>query len=246
MVLNRIQEINFKYRNEYGELVLAADFGSWRGKYFPYYKVRRKAAKASTQYIDWDKVKVLVNQIMIELKETFPYRVVQVADAEGDDVIGTLARYISARGEKVLIISRDKDFKQLHGPLVKQYSVIDGKWITVPDPKEDLFVMICKGDSVDDIPNALSPDDVFVRPDKKQGKMTVKRIEEIRCGQMSQEVERNFARNKTLIDLSCCPSEIQDAIIEAYEAGPQGERKLILPYMIKHNLRFLTEFLPNF
>ena len=50
-----------------------------------------------------------------ELKDNFPYRVIDVEGAEADDIIGTLCMEhgtILNSDEKILILSGDKDFVQ--------------------------------------------------------------------------------------------------------------------------------------
>ena len=115
ITLNTIRSNNNKFRNEYGELILATDAkNNWRKKVFPYYKANRAKTRAK-QILNWPKIFEFMDTIRTELKEYFAYPVIHVDGAEGDDIIATLA---AIRGTtKLLIISADKDFAQLLGPM---------------------------------------------------------------------------------------------------------------------------------
>jgi len=130
MVLNSLRGYNAKFRNDYGEMIIACDDrGSWRRQVFPYYKANRKKDREQSE-IDWNAVFESLNKIREELKTFFPYRVIQIETAEADDVIGTLCHEYGNTSEKILIISGDKDFRQLHDYMnVRQYDPVRKKWI---------------------------------------------------------------------------------------------------------------------
>ena len=112
MVLNiiRIHVKNFK--NEYGEVVLCCDNRRyWRKEYFPFYKAGRKKTREKSD-LDWHMIFDMLAKFKQELRETFPYKVIDVDGAEADDIIGTLVP-IYARDQKILILSSDGDFLQL-------------------------------------------------------------------------------------------------------------------------------------
>jgi len=92
MILNSIRMYKQKFSADYGELIIACDDKNyWRKDIFPYYNAHRKEdRKASTH--DWNKIFECLNKIRDELKEYFPYRVIQVDRAEADDIIGVLAK----------------------------------------------------------------------------------------------------------------------------------------------------------
>ena len=111
MVLNSIRAINSKFSEEFGEMVIACDAPrSWRKQVFPYYKANRKKAREDSE-LNWSALFDSLNKVRDELKEFFPYRVIQVDHAEADDVIGTLVEHY--HGYPILIVSGDKDFVQL-------------------------------------------------------------------------------------------------------------------------------------
>ena len=116
MILNTILSLKKKYGKDYGELVIACDNKKyWRREYFPAYKGNRKADREKS-LIDWPALFDMLNTIKQELKEHFPYRVVDVEGAEADDIIGTLCMEFGSElnnGNNILILSGDKDFVQL-------------------------------------------------------------------------------------------------------------------------------------
>ena len=112
MVLNIIRTHLRNFRQEYGEVVLCSDNRKyWRKDFFPFYKAHRKKAREKSD-LDWHLIFEMLAKFKVELKENFPYKVIDVEGAEADDIIGTLApRHVMH--EDVLIISSDGDFLQL-------------------------------------------------------------------------------------------------------------------------------------
>ena len=89
MILNTIRSLNVKFRDEYGELVIAADGPNcWRKSVFPYYKANRKKSQEKSE-LNWSSIFECMNKIRNELKEFFPYRVIHLEGCEADDVIAT-------------------------------------------------------------------------------------------------------------------------------------------------------------
>ena len=129
MILNSLRMYRSKYHPEYGELVLCCDGRhSWRREHFPQYKASRKSSRDADKR-NWSQIFECLDTIKSELKEFFPYKYLEIDEAEADDIIGVLAR--EAGTEKVMIISGDKDFIQLQvHKNVKQYSPITKKLIT--------------------------------------------------------------------------------------------------------------------
>jgi 5'-3' exonuclease len=107
---------NKKYRDEYGQVVIAVDgSNSWRKRVFPQYKAHRKKNREASS-MDWDKFFEILNTVREEIKENFPYKFVHLEGVEADDIIATLVEETQEFGkaEPVMIISSDKDFIQLH------------------------------------------------------------------------------------------------------------------------------------
>lgn len=255
MVLNSLRSYRAKHGAEFGELVIACDTSHyWRKQVFPYYKANRKKNQESSE-LDWKSIYECMNKIRAELKEFFPYTVIDVDTTEADDVIGTLVNEFGMDmnvGEKILIMSGDKDFIQLHTYAnVKQYDPTRKKWVSHPNPKEYLAQHILKGDAGDGVPNVLSADNVFV-VGERQKPMTSKRLEELlkmEPRQMPTMVERNYHRNEQLIDLKHTPKELKEKIMESFNSQKgtrTGHRKKLLDYFIVNKLTNLTNSIGEF
>jgi 5'-3' exonuclease len=250
MILNTIRSIRTKFKS-HGEIVIACDMGSWRKEVYPYYKANRKKAKDASG-LDWKKIFEIFTRMRNDLKEYFPYRVIEVQNAEADDIISTLvARYgnplpLADGSEDILIMSPDKDFAQLHTySNVKQYDPIRKKWISVPDPDLFLREQIISGDSVDGVPNIMSDDDTFIVEGKRQKTMTAKRKAAF-LEAIPEEFQRGFERNTMMIDLGNTPFDIQQAVMAEYDAQAGKGRSKIFSYFMKHRLRNLTESMGDF
>jgi len=247
MILNSLRGLKGKF-SEYGDVVVAYDSGpSWRKQVFPYYKANRKKAQEAS-VIDWHKLFEFLNKIKAELKVVLPYKVIEVANAEADDIIGHLAKLVG-NYEPVMIISGDKDFIQLHGKNVKQYDPVRKRDIKNPDGAlAYLQRHILAGDSGDGIPNVLSDDDAFVNPDKRQKPLTKKKYKLLidNNGNINEQVNRNCARNKQLIDLTFTPENIKIKIKEEFEAEHTRDRQILLKYLMKNDCRYLVENIGDF
>jgi hypothetical protein len=248
MILNSIRSYKVKFGAEFGELVIASDNTNyWRKQLFPYYKANRRINQQKSD-LDWHAIFETLNKIRQELKDYFPYRVIDIESAEADDVIGTLVRNFSETGP-ILILSGDKDFIQLHiWPNVKQYDPVRKRWITHNDPEQYLKEQILKGDSGDGVPNVLSNDNCFV-VGERQRPLTARKMEKILSTppeEMDREVARNYIRNAMLIDLSNTPDHIKEKVINSYNVQNDKDRSKLMNYFIANRLKNLTESIGEF
>lgn len=246
MILNSIRSYKSKFGDEFGEIVIACDNTNyWRKQSFPYYKANRKKNRSESD-LDWKAIFECLNKIRGELKEYFPYRVIDVEAAEADDIIGTLVR---EHVGKILILSGDKDFIQLHSSgNVKQYDPTRKKWISHDNPQQFLKEHILKGDSGDGVPNVLSSDNCFVVGDR-QKPLTSKKFDHymnLDPSKYESIVARNYQRNKELIDLSFTPSEIKDKIMDQYNNQGQKDKSKLMNYFISNKLKNLMESIGDF
>jgi len=253
MILNRVRQYNLKFREKYGQTVIACDGGSWRKQAFAQYKAGRKKNRDESP-LDWKEFFRLINLVRDELKENFPYPVVYVDNAEADDIIAVLSKSTQEFGqnEPVVIISADKDFLQLHRySNVKQFSPMKRDFITINDPLFYRFEHICKGDSSDGVPNVLSPDNTFTEG-LRQRPMRAKKILEWYESKdnlesvMDTETLRNFHRNREVIDLDYIPTEIVDAIHKATAEQVSKPKKDVLNYLITNRCAMLVEAAQDF
>ena len=249
MVLNSIRMIRSKFSEKYGEIVICSDNKKyWRREIFPYYKANRKKDRDKSD-VDWYSLFTFLNKIREELKDNFPYKVLNVEGAEADDIIGTLAKKYSDSKEHILVVSSDKDFMQLQKySNVDQYSPIMKKFVRTEDPNKYIFEHILKGDRGDGIPNFLSDDDTFVMG-KRQKPLSKKRIDTVRengVTSLGPEGERGFYRNRQLVDLDYIPNNIEDKILDEYYSAVPNSRSNLLNYFIKYKLKNLMETIGEF
>jgi hypothetical protein len=249
MVLNIIRTHVKNFKAEYGEVVLCCDNRKyWRKEFFPFYKAGRKKTREKSD-LDWHLIFDILAKLKQELRETFPYKVIDVEGAEADDIIGTLVP-IYARDQKILILSSDGDFLQLqqYGSNVKQYNPSLKKYVKSENPLIELKEKIIRGDKGDGIPNMFSPSDCFVR-DLRQKPITKNVLEKYlneSVEEYSDTDKANFSRNSTLIDLTKIPEGIKQKIINTYDETKPASRQKLLNYFIEHKLKNLMDVIEEF
>jgi len=248
IALNCIRANYHKFKNEYGRLIIATDAKeNWRKKIFPYYKLSRARAK-NKSLLDWPRIHQIMDTLREELTEYFPYPVIQVDGAEGDDIIAALC--FNTPAETILILSEDKDFAQLQFMQnIKQYGPIRKRWIEVNNPVAFLKEHIIRGDASDGIPNILSRDSVFATSGN-QGRMTQPRFDMFMTCEPEQyenEHQRNFFRNQQLINLANAPTVLHQAILAATETQTQKNNKgKLFNYFMDKNLKHLMQDIGDF
>ena len=253
MILNSIRRYNMQFRDEYGKCVIACDGGSWRKEVYEYYKAKRKTGRDESP-LDWGEFFRLINMVRDELKEFFPYPVVQVEGAEADDVIASLVKETQEFGknEPVMIVSADKDFLQLQRySNVKQYSPNKRGLISVEDPHFERFDHVCRGCSGDGVPNMLSPDNAIV-DGIRQSPMRKKKIQEWYENRdnlesiLDSEAYRNYQRNQAMIDFDFIPERISKEVLDEYEKESGKRSHKILNYLITKRCAMLVEAAGDF
>ena len=210
MILNSIRLYRQQFNEKYGEVILTYDSKHyWRREYFPQYKAGRKKGREKDNK-DWDKIFGVLNKIKAEFKDNLPYKYLEVYGCEADDIIATLCK--NNQDEKIMIISGDKDFIQLHKyPNVKQYSPILKKYVNDHNPDTYIKEHILKGDTSDGVPNVLSPDNTFVDGIRQRplGRKKIETWLDIHIDDLPEEVKRNYQRNDKLINLDNIPEELE-------------------------------------
>ena len=254
MILNSIRGYIHRFKSEYpGEIVICVDGPDpWRRDIFEQYKAKRREGRNNDDR-DWESVFGLIHIIKEEIRDNFPYKVVQLDKVEADDIIAIICK--KNHGKKILIISGDKDFQQLQKyPDVFQYSPIQKKYVETDSPQEYIYEHILRGDTSDGVPNFLSPDDTFVNRIKQKPvskKKLAGWIDSLMRGNDPQDFcneyhYRNFQRNQRLIDFDYIPDDIQADIYKEYEKATVTSRSKILPYMIQHDLKELIGKIEEF
>ena len=259
MILNSIRTYVKKFKNTHGpEVIIACDNRHyWRRGIFEHYKASRKKARESSGH-DWNTIFDCLNKIRDELKEYSPYKVIDVDTAEADDVIASLV-YLTdefgseVAGNPVIIISSDKDFKQLHTlNTVKQWSPMQKKAVVSKhdEIKNQIIEHIVKGDAGDGVPNILSKDDCFVQG-IRQTPVSAKRLAEflekgIDACRNDEEI-RNWQRNQSLVDFKYIPEDLKQTIWDAYiNNKPKGNKGTVMNYLIANRCRLLLDDIEEF
>jgi len=255
MTLNSLRMYNQKFKEKYGDMVLACDgMNNWRRSYFPQYKANRRKGRDESTF-DWAEAFRIMHTIKDEIKENFPYKVIHLDGCEADDVIGTLVERTQDFGnyEDVMIVSSDGDFKQLQRyDNVKQFSPMMKKFVVDDNPRLNLQEKILKGDTGDGIPNVLSDDDTLVEgrrqtPLSKKKKEAI--LEDLAEGELLYAASwyRNYQRNETLIDLTKTPQDLKQNIINSYEEqDPWSNKGKVFPYLVAKRMNRLIESAQEF
>jgi hypothetical protein len=263
VTLSTIKSYKKKYGKEYGELVICCDGRKyWRKEFFEQYKGSRKKNRDASD-LDWKLIFDTLSEMRDDIAKHFPWRVIHVDRAEADDVIAVMSKWLQdnqlvqeglvEETQKVLILSSDKDFKQLQlYPTVKQWSPMQKKYITASKQEIRDFMIehIVKGDTGDGVPNILSKDDVFMIGER-QKPMSAKRLAEFidkgfdAC--KNDDERRNWHRNATLVDFQFIPQDVQKSIVDAYLSNkPSGDKMTVMNYLMEHRCRLLLEELEDF
>jgi len=250
MILNSIRSYNMKFKNEFGEMIIACDAGNnWRRQIFPYYKANRRKSREKSE-LNWAQIFDTLGKVREELKEYFPYRVIQIDTAEADDVIGTLVHKFGNTSEKILVLSGDKDFVQLQRyNNVKQYDPVQKKWRTTNDPDRFIREHIMRGDTGDGVPNFLSADNTFV-VSARQKPISQKKLDvwiTLDPREFCDEnMLRGYLRNQQLVDLDFIPENLRVSITAEYEAQAGKDRSKLFNYFIEKRLKNLLESINEF
>ena len=250
LVLNSIRSYRNKYKNKYGEIVICTDFhSSWRKEVFPFYKAHRKVAREKQKTekgMDWSALFDTISKIIVEIDTFFPYKVIRVPHAEGDDVIAVLSRTFK---EKSLIVSSDKDFSQLYKyKWIRQFSPMKQKMLNGIDPIVYLKEHIIRGDKGDGIPNILSADDCIVNGVRQKSISKKKIVNWLDQDphDFNDEMKRGWIRNKILIDFDLIPKNIATAVLEQYNEEKKYQQGQLMNYFIKNRLKYLMENMGDF
>ena len=264
VTLSTIKSYKKKYGKEFGQVVIACDGRKyWRKEIFEHYKAGRKKARDASD-LDWKLIFDTLSEMRDDLVKFFPYKVIHVDRAEADDVIATMTKWLQSNelvqqglvedAQKILILSSDKDFKQLQllEGEVKQWSPMQKKYVTASKSEIKTWMIehVAKGDSGDGVPNVLSADDVFVKGER-QKVMSAKRLEEFlekgKDACRTDTERRNWDRNEKLVLFEYIPEDIQNEIVQTYlNSKPNTDRMAIMNYLMEKRCRLLLDDLQDF
>lgn len=160
-IFSYLKHCKKEYSNEFGnEVVIALEGGdNWRKEIYKEYKANRSNDKKYN--LDFEGyIFPTINEIIEVIKNTLNYKCIRLNGVEGDDIIATLSKYSSTqKQEKTLIISEDKDFKQLlkfknvclYKPISEEFFIHDD--LENEKYQMELNLHILLGDKSDNIPN---------------------------------------------------------------------------------------------
>lgn len=255
MTLNTLLGFKKKFG---GKMILCCDANTyWRRDEYPAYKGHRKHNRDSN--IDWDMAHRIMDELKTELRNNFPYIVLEVPGAEADDIIATLSGYFQENEltrtglieepHQITIQSTDGDFPQLQKYRnVKQWNNVSKKFITCDNPAEFLIEHIVEGDTGDNVPNVMTGDwwsEARAKGEKTKANsvFAAKKADFVKRGYdacSNEEEQRNYRRNEQLVNLDLIPYHVRDRIIEAYityKIG--GSKSTVFAYLLKHRMKLL-------
>ena len=262
VILSSLQNIKKKHGREYGQLVICADGRNyWRRDIFPHYKAGRKKTRDASG-LPWTLIFDTMSSIRDDLQENFPYKVLHYDRAEADDIIAVLCKWtqdndliqegLEESTQKVLIISSDHDFKQLHRfPNVRQWSPkIKKLLVTEPDYMTVGHIQHIVKAGDDGIPNILSADDVFVIGERQKvvsAKRLAEFVEHGYNGCKTDDERKNWHRNIQLVDFQFIPEDVSSEIINKYiNTNVVNDKMKIMNYLIKNRCRLLLDNIEGF
>lgn len=184
---------------------------SFRKKISPEYKAQRSFVNKQFQI---QPVKdYIVNVIFkeLDLEQKYNYKIVKVANAEGDDVIACLMQNFTDYVKRILFAS-DKDFLQLKD--VSQFDlrgkpVVRESWAADLDPAKFLLLKIIVGDPADNIQQ------VFHKVGLKKALKLVLDRESLKTKLLEEaNSAKQFLLNKKLISFDEIPQDLNDTIVE--------------------------------
>ena len=254
IILNQLRSYNKRFRKEFGEMVICLDGkNNWRGKIFPAYKALRKKERASSG-IDWKEVFKNIEILTEEFKKNLPYRFILMDDLEADDIIAILTKkfYNSSESSPVLIISNDKDYRQLH-KYENVYQFLPRKKIIVREDNPEFFLkdLIVHGDKSDGIPNIRTDKNIFIENDgRRQVPVStefMRRFISEGTDFLSIFEKERYEFNKMLISFDEIPEEYTSIVIDKYnQSKPTFNKFDFFQYLAKNKLNKLIDNIGDF
>ena len=249
-----------------GRIILACDAkGSyWRNVEYPHYKGHR--THDNTDFLDWDMVYEVINELKDEIKRFFPYMLLEVQGAEADDIVAILIEYfqenelvqtgLMEEPAEIVIVSTDGDFQQLQKyQNVKQWNNVQKKMIVCSNPAQYLIEHTVRGDSGDNIPSITTGDEWSkLRAEgvsTRAKSFTTARLEDFftkgidAC--LNEEERRNYKRNEKLVDLSRIPVDINKKVVDEYlNYEISGNKAKVFNYLTKNRMKILLGSVADF
>lgn len=269
IALNQLLALKKRFKSK---LILCCDSSTyWRKDIFPAYKGHRKIIKEKAKakggnFLDFDLVFECITELKVELAENFTYPVLEVYNAEADDIIACLCKYFSENEfitqglfeepQEIVISSTDGDFQQLQKYRnVQQWNNVTKKMMVCSKPKEFLIGHICTGDAGDNVPNICTGSEwaearckgesvraksFFTKREDAFAKNGIDACE-------SEAERKNYMRNDELINLDKIPTKIYEKIINTYtNYTVTGNKSKVFAYLGEHRMKLLLSEYQSF
>lgn len=261
LVLSTLKFNALKFKKEgYTEIFICVDNakkGYWRKSVASYYKANRSISREANEW-DWEGIFNGLHTVVDEISENLPYYVINVDHAEADDGIAVLTEYFSKLNYKIMIVSSDGDFTQLHKfPNVRQWSPIQKKFV-VPkiDPYMDKLIKVVKGDKKDNVASIKVRGDFHTtkQPGERSPSVYKKELDALSLLLTDEEIKsvlpedqwNRFKENRILIDFDYIDENIKQEILKCYTEYKLPKRNKIYSYFVKNGLVKLINEINNF
>ena len=263
VIINTIKMYKRQFKREFGnEIIIACDGRNyWRKDIFEYYKYRRKKDREKSD-VPWELIHESMEMVKQDLINHFPYKVIQVNAAEADDVMAVMCMHIAPANkqsiglyedpEPVLLITSDKDMKQLWSEHVKIYLPRDKKFAKLEDSKK-MFLrkLILTGDAGDGVPNVFSPNDSFFTGIRQKPATQKKMLPFLEAKNMTDAtddplIKQRIIENARLISFSFIPDRVEQDIIAAYNVPPKGNKMTIFDYLARKGMKQMMNDIDDF
>ena len=238
------------------EIVLAVDYPvSWRKLYFPRYKEHRQKTKDKFN-VDWKEFNTICKEFLSELKQHFPFKIIQKKYAEGDDVIASIV--LNFKNNKYTIVSSDKDYLQLCRKNLKIFSLMKQQFIDHPNPEMFLQESSLVGQQKDNIFNIMTPLDYpseLRKPpfgQKKAEKFFIIGLDSAlnqnveykrkyidsagvsRYYKANINLKERYDFNRNLMDFTKIPESVQKVVVGCYKSYKYPHPKEIYNFFTKY------------
>jgi 5'-3' exonuclease len=162
-ILQELFAIKQEHSNNFGDIIICLDKstkkGYWRKDIYPGYKASRRSGRDESN-LDYNAIFESVNDMIEQIKNNLPWKVLAVPRAEADDIMLVLAQEFN-RSEKILIHSPDKDMIQAQRDTdnVFQYSALTKKYLTADTKADHMERWVQEhcilGDAGDEVPKVV-------------------------------------------------------------------------------------------
>ena len=228
---NDINNIVKKLKIDWNNLVFAKDCPRkyiWRNELYVNYKSTRDEMHKKQNFNGGEIFHYVYNTFIPELIKKHNIRLISCNNAEADDVVATITKYLMENtNSNVTIIANDNDYLQLLNDRVK-LSNIKLKYKEIENNHEELWTKILVGDISDNIQPCYIKRDII--NDSKKYKNNIIKCTKRNISKLVKNEEfltkilndpdlienRQHLTNRQLIDFNFIPENIKDEIIKNF------------------------------